>query len=346
MSALIHQPARHRQVLGAQKFRVEDLAGIAVAIVAEHSDDGLARPEIARHTHRACNVDRARTTEAEAFVFEQVKDVGQGLGIGDTIGQVDLEPFEIGGDPPLADALGDRIAFGLQRAIGVILVERCAFRVGKANLDIWIARAQRLGNARQRTTRTDRGDKPVDPAVGLVPDFGARGFDMRTFVRDIVELVGPHGAFRELAIELFSQPPRNLDVIVGVLVRLRRHFDELRAIKAQCVFLFLALRLGNDDHRLEAKRIGDEREPDAGIARSTLHDRATGFQRTRLDQIMDDEQRCAVFHRLAGIEKLGLAPDFASRQRRNPIEADKRRIADGGNEVVVLGHDRPGSAVA
>ena len=68
--------------------------------------------------------------------------------------------------------------------------------------------------------------------------------------------------------------PRQLHVVVGVLVGLGRHLDQLGAVERQRVLLLLALRLGDDDDGLEAHRVGDQRQPDAGVAGGALDDRA------------------------------------------------------------------------
>ena len=58
-----------------------------------------------------------------------------------------------------------------------------------------------------------------------------------------------------------------------------------------------------------------------------------------LQRILDDEQRGAVFYRLAGIEEFRLAQDFASRQFASVLETDQGRVADGRNDVFFnLGH--------
>ena len=154
----------------------------------------------------------------------------------------------------------------------------------------------------------------------------------------VVELVGPDSALGQFPSKLFCQALRHLDVIVGALVGLGRHFDDLGPIEPQSVLFLLALRLGNDDHRLEAERIGHQRQPDPGIARSAFHNRATGLQRARLHRIMDDKQSRTVLDRLAGIEELRLAPNVTSGELRHPIETDQRRIADSGKKVFVRGH--------
>ena len=139
---------------------------------------------------------------------------------------------------------------------------------------------------------------------------------MGALVGDVVELVGPDRAVRQLLVQLFGQALRHLDVVVGVLVGLGRHLDQLGAVKPQRVLFFLALRIGNDDHRFEAQGIGHQRQPDPGIACRALDNGAAGLERAALDRIVDDEQRRAILDRLARIEEFGLAPDIAAGQRR------------------------------
>ena len=47
---------------------------------------------------------------------DQVEDDRQRFLVGDLVGDVGRETFEIGGDAALADAFGDRAAFGLELA--------------------------------------------------------------------------------------------------------------------------------------------------------------------------------------------------------------------------------------
>ena len=69
-----------------------------------------------RQPDRAGDVDAGRAAQAQAFVLQQVEDDRQRLLVGDLVGVVDRRAFEIGGDAALADAFGDRGAFGLQLA--------------------------------------------------------------------------------------------------------------------------------------------------------------------------------------------------------------------------------------
>src|SRR5262245_50280907 len=66
------QPLRHREVLRAHEFRIEQLRLVAIAGVAEDGDDGLARAKLFGKPDRAGDIDAGRATDADAFMFEQL----------------------------------------------------------------------------------------------------------------------------------------------------------------------------------------------------------------------------------------------------------------------------------
>src|SRR5262249_42922153 len=142
-------------------------------------------------------------------------------------GPVDLKSFEIGSDTSLADAFGDRTAFGLELPGRLIAEERRAGRIGEADDDIGFPFAKCLGNPRKRAAGADRANESVDLAVSLFPDFGAGSFDVRLAVGDIVELVGPDGAVLLLARQSFCHAAGDFHVIVGVTVGYRRNLDQV-----------------------------------------------------------------------------------------------------------------------
>ena len=107
MAALFGQPGRHGQSLSLQEFRIEQFALIAVAVIAKHGDDGVARTQIARHADGARDIDAGRAAHAQAFMLQQIEDQGQGFLVGNLIGVVDRRAFQIAGDAALADAFGD-----------------------------------------------------------------------------------------------------------------------------------------------------------------------------------------------------------------------------------------------
>ena len=54
--------------------------------------------------------------EAQPLMLEQVEQHRHRFVVGDVEGGVDRQALEVGGDPALADALGDRAALGLELA--------------------------------------------------------------------------------------------------------------------------------------------------------------------------------------------------------------------------------------
>jgi len=103
----------------------------------------------------------------------------------------------------------------------------------------------------------------------------------------------------------------------------------LRALEAQHVLLFLALSVGNDDHRAKAERIGDEREPNAGIASGAFDDRSARLQQSLCAGVFDDRQRGAVLHGAAGIEIFSLGVDFDARKLGIRLfQPQQGRVAD------------------
>ena len=82
----------------------------------------------------------------------------------------------------------------------VVVVERSTFRIGQPNFDVRVARPQRFGNAGQRAARTNGADETVNAAIGLLPDFGARGLRMGAAIGGVVELIGPDGPLGQLSV--------------------------------------------------------------------------------------------------------------------------------------------------
>ena len=320
--------------------RIEQLRLIARAVVGEDGHDGVARAELLRQANGAGDIDAGRAAEAKAFVFEQIEDDRHRLVVRNLVGGIDRRAFEIFGDAALADALGDRGAFRLQRAGRVVAVERGAHRIGERDAHGVAERFERDGDAGERAAGADGADKAVDLAVGLPPDFRSGRLDVALAVGDIVELVGPDRAVLFGLRQLLGEPAGELHVIVGIGIGHRRHFDQLGAAQPQRVFLFLALGFRNDDHRAETHRIADQRKPDAGVAGGAFDDHAAGLQLALFHRVLDDEQGGAILDRLAGIHELGLAENGAAGRRGHALELDQRRVADRLDNSVTELHRR------
>src|SRR5262245_46910604 len=267
-------------------------------------------------------------------MLQQLEDDLDGFAVRDPVGGVDQRALEIAGDPPLADAFGDRGAFGHQLARRVPAVKRGTMGVGNADHHIAVAFLERIRHAAKGSAGTGGADKTADPAIRLVPDLGAGGLVMAATVGDVVELVGPDGAGGKLGIEPLGKAGGIFHIVVGVPIGHRRHLDQLSAEKAQRILLLLALGLRDDDHRLEAHGVGHHGEANAGVAGGAFDNGAAGTQRSLADRVLDDEEGGAVLHRLAGIHELGLAQDGAAGRLRGAAQLDQRRVADGGEDVL------------
>jgi len=101
------------------------------------------------------------------------------------------------------------------------------------------------------------------------------------------------------------------------------------------------LRLGNDDHCLEAHRGTHQRQPDPGVAGGAFDDGAAGFQKPLFHRILDDVERGAVLDRLAGVHEFRLAQDGAAGFLGRLAQLDEGRVPDGVGKVLANGHGGP-----
>src|SRR6516165_5570085 len=79
------QPGRHRELVGAQEFGVEQPRLSARAMFGKDRDDDVTGPHLSRKAHRTRHIDGRGSAEAQALMFEQVEEVGYRLGIGDHV---------------------------------------------------------------------------------------------------------------------------------------------------------------------------------------------------------------------------------------------------------------------
>ena len=107
-------------------------------------------------------------------------------------------------------------------------------------------------------------------------------------IGDIVKLIGPNGPLRMTFGKLGRKATGDFHVIIGVGIRHRRHFDQLRSLQAQHVLFFLRLRIGNHNHRAIAQRIGDQSQTDSCISRRALHNNAAGLELTLGNGMLHD----------------------------------------------------------
>ena len=274
-------------------------------------------------------------------MLEQVEDERQRFFVGNEIGLVDFQSVDDRSDAAEPDAFGDRAAFG-RRCLAVLeqMVHRRAARIGDTDDDVLFLLAQECRRARDRAAGADRADEAVDLAAAFFPDLRPGRDVVRLAVVEIVPLVGEDHAVLFGLLELLGEPSPDMLIVVRVGVGRRRHLDQLGAAQPQHVLLFLALRLGDDDQRAVAARIGDERKADAGIAGGCLDDQAAGAQLAALFRLQDHLPAGAVLHRAARVHELGLAEDGAAGRLRGALQLDERRMADGFDNAVADLHAR------
>ena len=127
---------------------------------------------------------------------------------------------------------------------------------------------------------------------------------------------------------------------VGIGIGDCGHFDELSALEAQHVILFLALGIRNDDHATQAKRVAHQGKADAGISGGAFDHDPAALEPAIVQRIHDDEQRRPILHRLAGIHEFGLAQNRAAGRFRCALELDQRSVADGLDDSIANLHER------
>ena len=161
---------------------------------------------------------------------------------------------------------------------------------------------------------------------------------MRLAVVEIVPLIGKQHAVLFGLAQFVGEPAPDMLVIVRIGKGQSRHLDQLGAAQPQHVLLFLALRFRDHDQRAIAARIGDQRQPDPGIAGGALDHQAAGLELAALLGLQDHLAAGAVLHRLARIHELGLAENGAAGRRGGALKLDQGRIADGIDNAVLWIH--------
>ncbi len=184
--------------------------------------------------------------------------------------------------------------------------------------------------------------KPSTFALRVGPDLLRRRLDMTLAVGDVVELIGPDRAVRLGLRQRLGETAGIFHVIVGILVGDGRHLDQFGAREPQHLLLLVGLCLGDHDDGLQAERVADQRQANAGIAGGALDHGAAGLKLSRGKRIADDEKRGAVLYRLSRVHELGLAEDRAAGLFGRAFELDQRRIADRlGDAVADTQKERP-----
>ena len=95
-------------------------------------------------------------------------------------------------------------------------------------------------------------------------------------VGQVIKLARPDCAMFFPPGQFFRQPPRGVDVVVGVGVGGGAHQVQVGSQQFQRIDFFLALGDGHDHRAGVAQRIGQQGEADTGIARGAFNYAAPG----------------------------------------------------------------------
>ena len=119
-------------------------------------------------------------------------------------------------------------------------MQHASGRISQPNLRLPTALLlQELAHTRECSTRTRSTGESVQGSSSLLPDLWARGFIVRPGVRNVIELVRPHGIGK-----LFGEFFRLVVVVFRVLVGYRGDWVDLGSEHFEEVDFFLTLTRG------------------------------------------------------------------------------------------------------
>ena len=218
--------------------------------------------------------------------------------------------------------------------VGVLGVDR-ALRVGADDQHLGAVLLEVAPDAGDRAAGADGDHDRVDlTALGLLPDLGRSRLVVRLGIRQVRVLVG-----LEAAGDLLGEAVRDRVVRLGrVVVDGGRRDHDLGAVGAQRRDLLLAHLVRHHEDAAVALLRGRDREPDAGVARGRLDDRAAGAELALPLGRLDHREPDAVLVRAARVEELELreqcrrhvgAEAVEPHDRRRADEVEESRVADG-----------------
>lgn len=310
---ILSQPIRHGilQLLTLQPLVTKQAIGVPVRAITQHGDDGMVRAQLLGDLLGRHDIECTARSQIQTLLVQTpinhlyrlfVRDVQSAIQL------VDLG-LQIVRDPSLPNALGDTPALPLlQLPAGAdVRVENRPRRVGQERLDPPPAHVLEVPRrAGQRAPRPRGAREGVDPAAGLRPDLRARGLDVRAPVRNVVELVRPHGPVLGVLGLPALRVPFGLPVVVlRVLPRDRGDRVDFRAQQPQEVDLALRLRVGHVYDQLVPAGAADVREADARVARRALDHGPAPFEQPAFLGVLDDVQGRAVLDAAPGVLEFG-----------------------------------------
>ena len=206
-----------------------------------------------------------RDAHQNAFLVADQAAGGKGVVIfdGDDL-VVDLGVQHVG-DEACADALD------LVRTGGTLAQDRGGSRLNGHDLDAGILALEVLAHTGDGAAGADAGYKDVNLAVGVVPDLGAGGGDVRLGVGRVDELAGDEGVG-----DLFCQLVGLGDGALHALGTLAQH--QLCAVSLHQLAALDAHGLGHHDDDAVALGSCHGSQTDAGVAGGGLDDDGAGLE--------------------------------------------------------------------
>ena len=114
------QPFRYGESFLVQEIWIEEFGLITRSAVAEDGDNSFSGAQFFGQANCTSDVDPGGTPEAQSFFLKQLKANRQCLSIGNLEGVIHDRVFQVGGDPSLTDAFGNRISPGAELTLGII----------------------------------------------------------------------------------------------------------------------------------------------------------------------------------------------------------------------------------
>ena len=214
--------------------------------------------------------------------------------------------------------------------LGLVLggVDR-ALGIDADDLHLGLLLVEPAADARDRPAGADGDDDRVELAAGLLPDLGRGDVVVRLRVRHVRVLVG-----LEAAGDLLGEPRRDRVVrLRRVVVDRRRRDHDLGAVRAEHRDLLLAHLVGHDEDAAVALARRGDGQPDAGVARGRLDDRAARLELPLALGLLDHREADPVLDRAARVQVLELGEDAGVARRREPVEPYDRREPTSSRRV-------------
>ncbi len=317
------------ETVASQPRVAEHLGQIAAAGVGQqHHDDRLGVVQLGGQLDRRRSGHAGRPTDQQRLLTGQPTTHRERVGVGDGDDAVADGRVVVGRPevlPHTLDQVGPTVATGVDRA----------HRVRSDDLDPAAGHLLEIPTgAADRAAGAHAGYEVGDPAVGLRPDLGAGGFVVARRIVRVGVLVRLPGA-----LDLADEPVRGRVVGVGV-VRLHggRTDDDAGPVRGQHVPLVLADLVRADEDAVVALGLGDDGQPDAGVAAGGLDDGAARLEQAVPLGRLDHLDRDPVLHRATRVEVLDLGQDETLGAVGDRTELEQRGVADEVDERVHVLH--------